>query len=144
MKTRRRIFGLVVAALMVALSATPAAAKHKGHGDDLYVPPPNPGATKQIAKLNKHHQKAAARRIKAMINTPQAVWFTAGTPRSVERDVRKTVKKAAAKRSIPVLVAYNIPFRDCAQFSAGGATTRTGTRNGSTDSRPASETTAPS
>ena len=23
---------------------------------------------------------------------------------------------------MPVLVAYNIPFRDCAQFSAGGAT----------------------
>ena len=31
---------------------------------------------------------------------------------------------AAFQRSVPVLVAYNIPFRDCAQFSAGGATTR--------------------
>jgi endoglucanase len=26
------------------------------------------------------------------------------------------------QHAIPVLVAYNIPFRDCAQFSAGGAT----------------------
>jgi len=41
---------------------------------------------------------------------------------SVKQDVRNTVKMAVAQRSIPVLVAYNIPFRDCAQFSAGGAT----------------------
>jgi endoglucanase len=58
-----------------------------------------------------------------MIETPQAVWFTRGTPSSVLRDVRNTVKLAAAKKTVPVLVAYNIPFRDCAQFSAGGATT---------------------
>jgi len=36
--------------------------------------------------------------------------------------VRQTVKLAEATRTVPVLVAYNIPFRDCAQFSAGGAT----------------------
>jgi endoglucanase len=34
-----------------------------------------------------------------------------------------TVTRAAAKGTVPVIVAYNIPFRDCAQFSAGGATT---------------------
>jgi endoglucanase len=39
------------------------------------------------------------------------------------REVRATVNHAAAKKQLPVLVAYNIPFRDCAQFSAGGATT---------------------
>ena len=58
-----------------------------------------------------------------MIETPQAVWFTAGTPRSVKQDVRTTVTRAAATGTVPVLVAYNVPFRDCAQFSAGGATT---------------------
>ena len=31
--------------------------------------------------------------------------------------------RAAGKGELPVLVAYNIPFRDCAQYSAGGATT---------------------
>ena len=30
--------------------------------------------------------------------------------------------RAAGKGEMPVLVAYNIPFRDCAQYSAGGAT----------------------
>ena len=57
-----------------------------------------------------------------MISTPQAAWFTAGTPDEVERSVRATVKRAVGKGTVPVLVAYNIPFRDCAQFSAGGAT----------------------
>ncbi|MCF4121323.1 glycoside hydrolase family 6 protein [Antribacter sp. KLBMP9083] len=33
------------------------------------------------------------------------------------------VGRANAEGAIPTLVAYNIPFRDCAQYSAGGATT---------------------
>ena len=28
---------------------------------------------------------------------------------------------AALEKRVPVLVAYNLPFRDCAQYSAGGA-----------------------
>src|SRR6185295_10332174 len=35
--------------------------------------------------------------------------------------VRKTMQQAARERRVPVLVAYNLPFRDCAQYSAGGA-----------------------
>ena len=57
-----------------------------------------------------------------MIETPQAVWFTGGSPNEVRRAVKATVKRARAHKEIPVLVAYNIPFRDCSQFSAGGAT----------------------
>ena len=32
-------------------------------------------------------------------------------------------RQAAGKGQVPVLVAYNIPGRDCSQYSAGGATT---------------------
>jgi endoglucanase len=39
----------------------------------------------------------------------------------VQQDVKNTVSLAQAKKTVPVLVAYNIPFRDCSQFSAGGA-----------------------
>lgn len=53
---------------------------------------------------------------------PTATWFTAGTPQSVKRDVKDVVVHAHAAGEIPVLVAYNLPFRDCAQYSAGGAT----------------------
>jgi endoglucanase len=89
----------------------------------FYVPKPNHGAIEQIANLTSSGNKADANLIKKMIGTPQAVWFTKGTPKSVKQDVRNTVERAADKGTVPILVAYNIPFRDCAQFSAGGATT---------------------
>jgi endoglucanase len=31
------------------------------------------------------------------------------------------MKEAALEKRVPVLVAYNVPFRDCAQYSGGGA-----------------------
>jgi endoglucanase len=95
------------------------------HGDDgprLYVPEPNAGAVKQIASLRAKRRRADAELIRAMTEVPQAVWLPGGTPESLSKAVKKVMKKAAAQRSVPVLVAYNLPFRDCAQFSAGGAT----------------------
>ena len=58
-----------------------------------------------------------------MIETPSAVWFTSGSPQRVQQDVKATVQRAAAKGQVPVLVAYNVPGRDCSQYSAGGAPT---------------------
>jgi endoglucanase len=86
---------------------------------ELFVPPPNDGAIAQIKALKKAHKRKEAAAISTMIETPQAVWFTKGTAKSVKKDVRKVMQKA--HHSVPVLVAYNLPFRDCAQFSAGGA-----------------------
>jgi endoglucanase len=56
--------------------------------------------------------------------TPQAIWFNAGPPHvDVAYEVRRAVKEAAQQRAVPVLVAYYVPGRDCAQYSAGGAPT---------------------
>lgn len=52
---------------------------------------------------------------------PIARWFTSGTPAEVQARADAYVDAAAADGSIPVLVAYNVPFRDCSQYSAGGA-----------------------
>jgi endoglucanase len=120
---RRRLALVVVVALMAVFVAAPTAAARRSTGD-LYVPPPNREAKRQIAELTSRGDKEGAGLIRALIRTPQAVWFTAGTPESVKKNVRLTVTRAKAKRSVPVLVAYNVPFRDCAQFSAGGATTQ--------------------
>ncbi|HEY0466412.1 MAG TPA: glycoside hydrolase family 6 protein [Polyangiaceae bacterium] len=87
----------------------------------FFVPPPDPGAVKQIAALIKARDLKNAARITAMVTTPQAVWFTSGTPKEVEKSVKKTMAAAALERRVPVLVAYNVPFRDCAQYSGGGA-----------------------
>jgi endoglucanase len=127
--TKKLIYLLVIGSLMAALIASaPMLASAKSQagldaGTQFYVPKPNHGAIEQIADLTSSGNKVDANLIKTMIQTPQAVWFTKGTPKSVLQDVRNTVQRAAGKGTVPVLVAYNIPFRDCAQFSAGGATT---------------------
>ena len=88
----------------------------------FFVPEPDPGAVKQIAALIKKRDLKGALQVAAMVATPQAVWFTGGTPKEVQKAVKKVMAEAALERRVPVLVAYNVPFRDCAQYSAGGAT----------------------
>ena len=82
---------------------------------------PDQDAVKQIASELKGRDLPDAIKLGAMAATPQAAWFTSGTPQQVQTDVSKTMCQAAETRTVPVLVAYNIPFRDCAQYSAGGA-----------------------
>ena len=50
---------------------------------------------------------------------PGATWFTDGTPEQVRREVADLVRRTDHK--VPVLVAYNLPYRDCGQYSEGGA-----------------------
>ena len=92
-------------------------------GAQFYVPKADHGATEQIAALTSSGDKADATLIRKMIQTPQAVWLTGGSPKAVQQDVRSTVDRASDKGTVPVLVAYNVPGRDCAQYSAGGAAT---------------------
>ena len=129
MTTHRKLtpllLSILVAVLVASMPMLVSAMPQNSLDPDtqFYVPKPNHGAIEQIADLTSSGNKEDADLIRTMIETPQAVWFTQGTPKSVQQDVKNTVKRAAGKKTIPVLVAYNIPFRDCAQFSAGGATT---------------------
>jgi endoglucanase len=41
----------------------------------------------------------------------------------IRRDVANIVSNAASQGSTPVFVAYNIPYRDCGSYSAGGSAT---------------------
>jgi endoglucanase len=52
---------------------------------------------------------------------PQAVWFATYKPSTVTADVRRVTSAAAGAGKVPVLVAYQIPNRDCGGASAGGA-----------------------
>jgi endoglucanase len=123
----RRIVAALGVLPALVLTATALAVPSGGGGLDaatqFYVPKVDHGATAQIAALTAGGDKADAALVRAMADTPQAVWFTGGTPKDVEQGVRATVKRAAAKNTVPVLVAYNVPGRDCAQYSAGGAAT---------------------
>jgi endoglucanase len=88
----------------------------------FFVPPADPGAVRQIASLVRKRDLSDALKLTALATTPQAVWFTSGTPADVQKSVSQTMKAAACENRVPVLVAYNIPFRDCSGYSAGGAT----------------------
>lgn len=123
---RRAVMAVTAAAAVIAatspVGAAPAAAGI-GDGTTFYTPKPNDGAVRQIADLTAQGDKELADQLRAMIATPQAVWVTGGSGQSLTQSVKAEAQRAAGKRTLPVFVAYNIPFRDCAQFSAGGATT---------------------
>jgi endoglucanase len=134
MTSQRRLRHLlIVSTLLAALIAFAPALASAGAkiadgrsldpNTQFYVAKPNHGALEQIADLTASGDKADARLIGEMIAIPQAVWFTSGTPKSVQQDIKNTVQRAADKGTVPVLVAYNVPGRDCSQYSAGGAAT---------------------
>lgn len=105
-----------------ASTASPTAASHGiASGTRFFVPPPSTGALPQIAQLVKTGDLKDAARVAEMEAIPRAVWFTSGTPAQVQQQGRQTMAEAAVERSVPVLVAYDVPGRDCAQYSAGGA-----------------------
>ena len=87
----------------------------------LYIPPPSSGSQQQVVSLVRHGKLLDAVRLTAMLTTPQAVWLERGTPQEVEAQAKATMVAAAQQRRVPVFVLYNLPFRDCAQYSAGGA-----------------------
>lgn len=89
----------------------------------FFVPAPNPGAVQQVLSLVKGRQLTDALRVTLMEATPKAVWLVGGTPADVKAQVTGVMANARAQRAVPVLVAYNIPGRDCGGYSAGGAQT---------------------
>jgi endoglucanase len=95
-----------------------------GRATRFYVPPPDPGASTQERQLLAAGHRHDAALIAGMTATPTAVWLDGGTPVQVTHQVRQTVRAAARQRAESVLVAYDIPGRDCAQYSAGGALTQ--------------------
>ncbi len=111
------------AAAPTAVASPVVSAAQRGLNPDtrFFVPPPSAGAPQQILQLVKKGDRKDAALITEMEATPRAVWFTSGTPAQVRQQVRQTMAEAAVERAVPALVAYDIPGRDCAQYSAGGA-----------------------
>jgi endoglucanase len=141
MRPNEIVLGLILVPVLAACGAQVGddtgsqsqALKKHGHGcvpgevlagAKLYTPKPNPGAQEQYHDLVSQHDRGTARLVKKMVQTPQSVWLEQGTPREVARQAKKIARKARAKHEVPVFVAYNIPFRDCSQYSAGGATSK--------------------
>ena len=88
-------------------------------GVSLYVDPRNP-ASLAAASLASTDPEAAAL-LSRIGNTPTSVWFGDwfGTD-VVAKRVDTTMTGAASTGTVPVLVLYAIPHRDCGGYSAGG------------------------
>ena len=145
---RRHLAGLTTLALSAAVltlapglasAATQAPAGHTiAPNTRFYVPPPAQGSVQQILQLVKSGQLKNAGLLAAMEATPSAVWLDGETAAQaaepgnqgsqqadadVARQVRLTLAAASLERAVPIFVAYNIPGRDCSEYSAGGAPT---------------------
>ena len=113
--------GFVLPAATASASTAAPAARIISPGTRFFVPPPSSGAPQQVVALLKARDVKDAALVTEMETIPRAVWFTSGTQAQVQQQVRQTMAEAAVERAEPVLVAYDIPGRDCAQYSAGGA-----------------------
>jgi endoglucanase len=145
---RRHLAGLTTIAMgAAALTLAPglASAATRAPADHtlapttrFYVPPPAQGSLQQIGQLLKSGQLKSAGLISAMESVPSAVWLDGETAAQaaepgnlgweqadadVTRQVRLTLAAARLEHAVPIFVAYNIPGRDCSEYSAGGAPT---------------------
>ena len=119
MKTSLLRRGFAAAACTIALGvtgATPALAENEVLDNRTKLFVDSQSSTNEAAR---HLRGQAKRDAQFLGSYPGATWFTDGTPSQVRREARDLVRRAGHK--VPVIVAYNLPYRDCAQYSAGGA-----------------------
>lgn len=117
------------AALIVTAGMTPARAapttdvRVLAPTDQFAVRTPDAAGTQQVDQLKAAGNTTEADQLSALLSTPQADWFVGGSPDSVQQGVASVTADAAQQQKVPVLVMYNVPGRDCSQYSAGGAAT---------------------
>ena len=116
-----RRFASGAALLLISFATAHGQSKTLPAYTRFFIPKPPSGAVQQVESLLKQGQLKNALLITAMETVPQAVWLTSGTPSEVSATVTSTLREAAFERAVPVLVLYNIPGRDCGNYSAGGA-----------------------
>ncbi len=97
-------------------AATPPAAPRSS---SLYVYPDTSAAVDTRAWMAQRGYDPGLQRV---IDTPMAAWY-GGWTANIRAVVNGYVTAATQVGKLPVLVAYNIPNRDCGGQSAGGAAT---------------------
>ncbi|MHA6796009.1 glycoside hydrolase family 6 protein [Pseudonocardia bannensis] len=117
----------VAAVLMVAACAgaapaperRPAPASVVTSASGFYVDPLTPAAV-QVQQWEAAGRSADAAEIRKIAEQPLPLWVT-GDAAEAQAQTRDYVDRAEATGQRPLLVAYNIPHRDCGSFSGGGA-----------------------
>ncbi|GAB2927032.1 glycoside hydrolase family 6 protein [Micromonospora polyrhachis] len=89
-------------------------------GATLYTDPGSQAA-QQAARWRTVGRAADATELDKIGARPVAHWLTTRDPAGIRTETEALVRRAADAGQVPVLVAYNIPHRDCGNYSAGGA-----------------------
>jgi endoglucanase len=77
---------------------------------------------RRLADAWKTTQPKDAALMEKIAQNPTAAWMGNWNP-DIERDVLGYVKARTRAGGLPVMIFYNLPYRDCGQHSAGGSGT---------------------
>lgn len=100
-----------------ALRPDAAAGTPPFSGRQLYVNPVAPARRQAVAWSVSRPDEATV--MDRIASQPTGVWF-GDWNQDVGAEADRVVSDAARRGRIPLLVAYNLPNRDCNQYSAGG------------------------
>ncbi|MEW1680270.1 glycoside hydrolase family 6 protein [Streptomyces sp. NPDC093594] len=75
-------------------------------------------APRKVAELRHDGRKAEAEQLRKIAEQPVAEWISPEKPEEQTRELTENADKVGRRA---VLVLYNIPHRDCGQYSQGGA-----------------------
>jgi endoglucanase len=130
MRTRLHARGSVRATVLAAVAGTavacggadtgetPAAESGRLTGEELWLNPEGNGPA-AVRQSRAEGRTADAEALAPLADQPTATWIA--TPDNPYPAVEEISLAAAAEDELPVLVAYNVPGRDCGSYSAGGA-----------------------
>ncbi len=90
-------------------------------GDVGFYVDPAGNAVQAVQRLREDGERERAALVERRIaSRPSATWLTTD-PDQVFAQAQSVTEAAEADGSMPVLVAYNVPGRDCGLYSSGGA-----------------------
>ena len=113
---------LVASASLTALCGAAAAF---GYDEDIEFHRPGPGANGEaMAHVEALEEGRAdlAQKVTEMVRPGEGRRAHAARPEEVRTQVEQVMSAARAHGEVSLLAARDVPFRDCAQCSAGGAT----------------------
>lgn len=108
-----------------AFSGTGVTTAEPPHPGQEPMPPADPfwvdpdtSAARRLAAYERAGGAAEAAAIRAIAEQPTGHWLGGEDPEGSARAVTEAAERAGR---VPLLVLYNIPHRDCGQYSRGGA-----------------------
>ena len=126
---RRRIASAALAAVaaLTLAACSSGSSQQSSQAPQTVVPPaasefwvdPASEAAKQVEQWRQDGRIADAAELEKIARQPVARWI--GSEGDTTNEVKGVVGEARQAGRTPVLVAYNIPNRDCGQYSSGGA-----------------------